>query len=102
MIKNKNKTKTKKIDLYDNHKQNYIDKKNIARNMRVSLINDFINARKEKNISQKELEILSGVKQPVIARLEAGNVSPQVDTLLKLLEAVGKTLAVVPIKNKKM
>ena len=56
--------------------------------------------RKKKGISQKELEKLSGVKQPVIARLETGNVSPQVDTLLKLLASVGKTLAVVPMKKK--
>lgn len=70
-----------------------------ASNMRVAVINEFISARKEKGISQKELEKLSGVKQPVIARLETGNVSPQVDTLLKLLASVGKTLAVVPMER---
>lgn len=70
-----------------------------ASNMRVAVINEFISARKEKGISQKELEKLSGVKQPVIARLETGNVSPQIDTLLKLLATVGKTLAVVPIEK---
>lgn len=70
-----------------------------ASNMRVAVINEFILARKEKGISQKELEKLSGVKQPVIARLETGNVSPQVDTLLKLLASVGKTLAVVPMER---
>ena len=38
--------------------------------LRVALIGEFIKARQEKGISQKKLEELSGVKQPVIARLE--------------------------------
>ena len=58
-----------------------------------------IEARKEKNISQRDLEKLSGVKQPVIARIEKGENSPQVNTLLKLLAAMGKTLAIVPLKT---
>ena len=77
----------------------FTDEEINASNMRVAVINEFISARKEKGISQKELEKLSGVKQPVIARLETGNVSPQVDTLLKLLASVGKTLAVVPMER---
>lgn len=81
----------------DVRKEIFTDEEISASNMRVAVINEFITARKEKGISQKELEKLSGVKQPVIARLETGNVSPQVDTLLKLLASVGKTLAVVPI-----
>ena len=81
----------------DVRKEIFTDEEISASNVRVAVINEFITARKEKGISQKELEKLSGVKQPVIARLETGNVSPQVDTLLKLLASVGKTLAVVPI-----
>ena len=55
----------------------------------------------EKGISQKKLEELSGVKQPVIARMESGATSPQIDTLLKVLIPLGKTLAVVPLKPEK-
>ena len=65
--------------------------------LRVALIGEFIKARQEKGISQKKLEELSGVKQPVIARLEKGATSPQIDTVLKLLAPLGKTLAIVPI-----
>lgn len=83
----------------DVRKEIFTDEEISASNMRVAVINEFISARKEKGISQKELEKLSGVKQPVIARLETGNVSPQVDTLLKLLASVGKTLAVVPMNK---
>lgn len=68
-------------------------------NLRVSLIGELIKARQEKGISQKKLEELSGVKQPIIARMERGNTSPQLDTILKVLAPLGKTLAVVPLET---
>ena len=67
--------------------------------LRVSIIGELIKARQEKGISQKKLEELSGVKQPVIARMEKGNTSPQLDTILKILAPLGKTLAVVPLET---
>jgi len=63
-------------------------------NLRVAIIGELIKARNEKNISQRELEQLSGVKQPVISRMEAGETSPQLDTILKVLAPLGKTLYV--------
>ena len=71
-----------------------------ASNLRVSLIGELIKARNEKGISQKKLEELSGVKQPIIARMEKGKTSPQLDTILKVLAPLGKTLAIVPLNNK--
>jgi ribosome-binding protein aMBF1 (putative translation factor) len=65
--------------------------------LRVALIGELIKARQEKGLSQKKLEELSGVKQPVIARMEKGVTSPQLDTILKVLAPLGKTLAVVPL-----
>ncbi len=49
---------------------------------------------------KKKLEELSGVKQPVIARMEKGQTSPQLDTILKVLAPLGKTLAIVPLNSK--
>ena len=66
--------------------------------LRVSLISEFIRARDELGISQKKLEELTGVKQPIIARMEKGYSNPQIETVLKLLAPMGKTLAIVPIK----
>ena len=63
--------------------------------LRVALIGEIIKARQEQGISQKKLEELSGVKQPVIARMERGTSNPQIDTILKLLAPLGKTLAIV-------
>lgn len=67
----------------------------IESSFRVAIIGELIKARQEKGISQKQLEELSGVKQPVIARMERGTTSPQLDTIIKLLASLGKTLAIV-------
>lgn len=67
--------------------------------LRVALIGELIKARQEKGISQKKLEELSGVKQPVIARMERGVSNPQLDTILKLLAPLGKTLSIVPLNE---
>ena len=53
-------------------------------------------------MSQKKLEELSGVSQLVIARMETGKTSPQLDTVLKVLASLGKTLAVVPLEQEKV
>ena len=67
--------------------------------IRVELMTELIHARNEQGISQKKLEELSGVKQPIIARMEKGHTSPQIDTIIKLLVPLGKTLAIVPLEN---
>ena len=68
--------------------------------LRAALIGELIKARQEQGISQRQLEEMSGVKQPIIARMEKGYTSPQLDTLLKVLAPLGKTLAIVPLDTK--
>jgi len=67
--------------------------------LRVSLVGELIKARQERGITQQKLEQLSGVRQPIIARIERGTVVPQLNTLLKILTSLGKTLAVVPLRK---
>ena len=69
--------------------------------IRVALIGEIIKARKERGISQKRLEELSGVKQPIIARMEKGSTSPNLGTILKVLAPLGRSLAIVDIKKDK-
>ena len=64
-----------------------------------AIIEATIKAREEANLTQRELSKRSGVKQPVIARIEKGVNSPQTNTLMKLLYAMGYTLKVVPLKK---
>lgn len=62
------------------------------------LISGVVEARHEKGLSQAKLASAAGVKQPVVARLETGVNSPRLDTLLKVLTPLGKTLEVVDLK----
>ncbi len=68
-------------------------------NLRVALIGEIIKARKEEGITQQELEKRTGLTQAVISRMETGNTHTQLDTVLKVLAAMGKTLAIVPISD---
>lgn len=67
--------------------------------VRVSLVGEIIQARQDQGLTQKQLEQMSGVKQPVIARLEKGTTDPQLSTILKVLASLGKTLAIVPLAS---
>lgn len=69
--------------------------------IKVALITEILNARREKGMTQKQLEEKSGVRQPVIARMEGGATDPQLTTLLKVLRPLGKTLAIVPLESGK-
>ena len=63
------------------------------------LIEATIQARKNANLTQRELSKKSGVIQPSIAKIESFKRSPQVDTLIKLLYPLGYTLGIVPLKK---
>lgn len=67
--------------------------------LKVALIGEIVNARNEKGISQRQLEELTGIKQPAIARIETGKNSPSLDTVVKVLAALGKKLQVVPLEK---
>lgn len=62
---------------------------------KIELAQCIINARLESGLTQKQLEEKSGVKQPVIARTEKGVSCPNIETLLKLLEPMGKKIIIV-------
>jgi len=65
------------------------------RDLRVALVGELIKARDEKGMTQARLEELTGVKQSMISRIERGRSMPQVDTLIRLLAPLGKTLGIV-------
>ena len=70
-----------------------------ASDLRVAIMLELTKARNERGLSQRKLEELSGVRQPVIARMENGSTSPQLDTVLKVLASLGKTLYIGDIKR---
>lgn len=68
-------------------------------NIRVALIGEIVKARRELGITQKQLEELSGVKQPIISRIEKGSVTPNLETVIKVLLPLGKTIYVGDLRN---
>lgn len=65
-----------------------------------ALIGKLIEAREKCGMSQQELADLTGLKQLAIARLENLKATPIIDTLFKLLDPLGYTLAIVPKEKK--
>ena len=61
------------------------------------LISDLTAARRAAGFSQTRLGAAAGIHQPVISRIESGDIAPQVNTLFKLLAPMGKTLAIVDL-----
>jgi len=66
---------------------------------KADLICSIIEARREKELSQRDLEDATGINQPVIARLEKGLTYPRYDALLKILGALGKTIKIVDMNK---
>ena len=58
------------------------------------LIESIIRARKERNLTQKELSALTGITQADLSKIENGNANPSLNTLMKLANGLGKKLQV--------
>ena len=62
----------------------------------VELIGKLIEARESKGLTQAQLAEAAGIKQSAVARMETLKVTPQIDTLFKVLTPMGYKLAIVP------
>jgi transcriptional regulator with XRE-family HTH domain len=78
---------------------NEIEKEKMLMDLEYELICNFIKLRKNANMSQQQLADASHVIRTTIARIENGMNSPQLKTLLAILEPLGFTLKIVPLKN---
>ncbi|MBR3225966.1 MAG: helix-turn-helix domain-containing protein [Atopobiaceae bacterium] len=63
------------------------------------LLKSLSEIRRESCFSQTRLGDAAGIRQSVISRIEGCEISPQINTLLKLLAPLGKTLAIVDLKE---
>lgn len=68
-------------------------------NIEKELIKQITDTRIKKGMSQKELAELTGLKQPAIARIENNENSPQLNTLIKLVESLDLEFLLVPKGN---
>ena len=66
--------------------------------LEMDIIEAIIEVRKKNKLTQRQISEKSGIKQPVIARIEKYANSPQTNTLIKLLYPMGYTIRVVPLE----
>lgn len=59
-----------------------------------AIIQALLDARKQADITQKELSIRTGIAQGDISKLEHGNANPSVHTLQRLASAMDMTLKI--------
>lgn len=57
-----------------------------------AMIQAIINARKNSNMTQKELSEKTGITQADISRIENGNANPALSTLKRLADGMGMVL----------
>ena len=97
-LKNKIDNKNKMLMSFDEYYEKNVskeDKREIE--FEVELIEKLIEARKSKKYTQRMLAKVCNVKQPQIAKIESFKCSPQVDTLIRILNPLGYTLKIEAI-----
>ena len=60
--------------------------------MATELLCNLAAARQAKGLSQRDVEEKTGIRQPVIARVENGDSDPQLSTLIKMASACGMNI----------
>ncbi len=63
----------------------------------LKIVSQLKQARKQHGFSQRGLCAILNMQQPSLVKIEKGMISPQLNTILKLLEPLGLTLEVVEI-----
>lgn len=78
----------------------YTEKEKYLLELEYEFIKEFIELRKKENLSQQKMADNANVIRETIARIENLMTSPQINTLIKILEPVGYTIKIVPIEEK--
>lgn len=77
----------------------FVAKEELLMELEYQLIKDFVTLRKEK-MTQQELAEKSRIVRQTINRVENCLTSPQLITMIKLLNPLGFTLKIVPLEEK--
>ena len=92
-------TNTKNMNEY--LKGNYLDYEEILTNEDKEFYFIMLGLRKEKGISQRELCKLINMKQPYLVKIEKREISPSLNTILKIVSALNLSLNVVEKESHK-
>ncbi len=77
------------------------NKEDKLKELEYEFVQDFIKLRKDNHLTQEAMANQSGVIRLTITRIENLITSPQINTLIKILEPIGYTVKIVPIDKKK-
>lgn len=77
------------------------NKEDKLKELEYDFVQDFIKLRKDNHLTQEAMANQSGVIRLTITRIENLITSPQINTLIKILEPIGYTVKIVPIDKKK-
>ena len=77
------------------------DREEKLKELEYEFVQDFIKLRKDNHLTQEAMANQSGVIRLTITRIENLITSPQINTLIKILEPIGYTVKIVPIDKKK-
>ncbi len=86
-----------KVEFYkecfeSNNLKKYIKKEKSLIDTEYELLERISKYRKKNNLSQRDLANIIGIKQPTLANIEKGKHSPQLNTLLTILNSLGYTV----------
>ena len=82
------------------NRQNFIKREELLKELEFEFVSELIKIRKEKKLSQQKLADSADVIRETIARIENLITSPQLNTLIKILEPMGYTVKIVPLQKK--
>ena len=76
-----------------------MEKEKILMDLEYEFICEFIKLRKDLGLTQSGLAEMSGVIREKIAKIENRLNSPQLKSFIKVLEPIGYTVKIVPLKK---
>ena len=77
----------------------YVEEEKRILDLKYKFISEFIKFRKDNNLTQQEMADNAKVLREQIAKIENNIASPQVDTLIKILEPLGYTISITKIEK---
>lgn len=88
-----------KNDMIKENVDDYIKRETLLMELEYELIQEFVKLRKDLHLTQQQMADSAHVIRETIARIETQITSPQISTLIKILEPLGYTLKIEKIKK---
>lgn len=79
----------------------YVEKEKTLMDLEYEFVKQFIKLRKDNKMTQQQMADGAHVIRETIARIENQMTSPQINTLIKILEPIGYTIKITKIEDDK-